>query len=175
MWICKAPARQLHSKTHCCLWNGHTRKQGNSLTSSISKKVGTRCGSPSYGRFSEGCSSPVIRRAPSRHSGDARVYGHTTSAMHKLRTPPPLARLFYPYCPSERDIANKHTSHHSTVSSAQAALGTLFFLPVAPTYEPLISAPVTWFSCILPCASVAGGVSRPRSGALLTNTRCFEV
>ena len=29
------------------------------------------------------------RRAPSRHGRDARVYGHTTTAMHKLRTPPP--------------------------------------------------------------------------------------
>ena len=30
-----------------------------------------------------------IRRAPSRCSRDARVYGHTTTAMHKLSTPPP--------------------------------------------------------------------------------------
>ena len=29
------------------------------------------------------------RRAPSRHSRDARVYGHTTTAMHKLSTPSP--------------------------------------------------------------------------------------
>ena len=29
------------------------------------------------------------RRAPSRHSRDARVYGHKTTAMHKLSTPPP--------------------------------------------------------------------------------------
>ena len=29
------------------------------------------------------------RRAPSRHSRDAGVYGHTTTAMHKLSTPPP--------------------------------------------------------------------------------------
>ena len=29
------------------------------------------------------------RRAPSRHSRDARVYGHTTMAMHELSTPPP--------------------------------------------------------------------------------------
>ena len=29
------------------------------------------------------------RRAPSRHSRDERVYGHTTTAMHKLVTPPP--------------------------------------------------------------------------------------
>ena len=28
------------------------------------------------------------RRAPSRHSTDARVYGHRTTAMHKMRTPP---------------------------------------------------------------------------------------
>ena len=28
------------------------------------------------------------RHAPSRHSRDARVYGHTTTAMHKLSTPP---------------------------------------------------------------------------------------
>ena len=29
------------------------------------------------------------RRAPSRHSRDERVYGQTTMAVHKLRTPPP--------------------------------------------------------------------------------------
>ena len=28
------------------------------------------------------------RRAPSRHSRDARAYGHTTTAMHKLSTHP---------------------------------------------------------------------------------------
>ena len=35
------------------------------------------------------------RRAPSRYSRDARVYGHTTTAMHNLSTPPtpPLACL----------------------------------------------------------------------------------
>ena len=31
------------------------------------------------------------RRAPFRHSRDARVYGHTTTVMHKLSTPPPAA------------------------------------------------------------------------------------
>ena len=54
-----APTGQLHRNTHCCLGSGHTRKQSNSLAlSSISKKVGTRCRSPSYERFLEGCSSP---------------------------------------------------------------------------------------------------------------------
>ena len=32
------------------------------------------------------------RRAPSRRSRDARVYGHTTTAMHKLNTAAPLCR-----------------------------------------------------------------------------------
>ena len=90
----------------------------NSLAlSSISKKVGTRCPSPSYERFlgrmqftlhatrrtPHGTSRLVqafsawlvkTRLAPSRHSGDARVYGHTTTAMHKLSTPPPHLATF---------------------------------------------------------------------------------
>ena len=33
------------------------------------------------------------RRAPSRHRRDARVYGHTITAMHKLSTPPPPRAL----------------------------------------------------------------------------------
>ena len=32
------------------------------------------------------------RRAPSRHSRDARVYGRTTTTMHQLSTPPPTHR-----------------------------------------------------------------------------------
>ena len=34
-------------------------------------------------------------RHPSRHSRDARVYGHTTTAMDKLGTPPPFPSLYY--------------------------------------------------------------------------------
>ena len=60
----KAPTRQLHSNTYCCLWIGHTRKQSKSLElSSTSKKVGTRCRSPFYERFLEGCNSPFVRLA----------------------------------------------------------------------------------------------------------------
>ena len=33
--------------------------------------------------------SVKTRRAPSRHSRDATVYGHATTVMHKLSTPPP--------------------------------------------------------------------------------------
>ena len=36
------------------------------------------------------------RRAPSRHSRDARIYGHTTMAMHKLSTRPLSPNLPYP-------------------------------------------------------------------------------
>ena len=36
------------------------------------------------------------RRAPSRHSRVARVCGHTTTAMHKLSTPPPHRSLRRP-------------------------------------------------------------------------------
>ena len=33
--------------------------------------------------------SVKTRRAPSRHCRDARVYGHTTTAMHEMNNPPP--------------------------------------------------------------------------------------
>ena len=60
----KAPTRQLHSNTHCCLWSGHTRKQSSSLAlPSTSEKAGPRRQSPSYERFSEGCNSPFMRLA----------------------------------------------------------------------------------------------------------------
>ena len=44
------------------------------------------------------------RRAPSRHCRDARVYGHMTTAMHDVSTPPspapplPLSRQSMPIC-----------------------------------------------------------------------------
>ena len=73
---------------------------------------------------------------------------------------------FSPVLPIERDTASKHTTQHRAISSAQAALGIVKSL-FAPNHGPLLSAPVTCFNCILPCASVAGVVSRPRSGALV--------
>ena len=92
----------------------HQKTKYNSLAlSPISKKVGTRCRSSSYERWVLGRTQFILhatrrtphgashlvqamfawlvktRRAPSRHSRDARVYGHTTTAMHNLSTPPP--------------------------------------------------------------------------------------
>ena len=44
-----------------------------------------------YGHAQTECTPPPpkSRRAPSRHSRDARVYGSTTTAMHELSAPPP--------------------------------------------------------------------------------------
>ena len=39
--------------------------------------------------------SGKTRRAPSRHSRDARVYGHTTTAMREYRVHPPPGSLAY--------------------------------------------------------------------------------
>ena len=75
-------------------------------------------------------------------------------------------RKLHQHCRSERDTANKHTAQHRAISSAQTALGITNSL-FAPNRGPLLSAPFTCFSCIPPCASVAGGVSRPRGGALV--------
>ena len=47
------------------------------------------------------------RRAPSRHSRDARVYGHTT-AMHKLRTPPPRFPLKRQHTPKKNGGSRFH-------------------------------------------------------------------
>ena len=69
------------------------------------------------------------------------------------------------YCRSKRDTANKHTAQHRAICSAQAALGMINSL-FAPNHGPLFPAPFT-------CTSVAGGVRRPRSGALVSNTSFY--
>ena len=82
----------------------------------MSKKVGTEvrltraswkdaahppCDSPSTSRrFALGASNACLvvktQRAPSRLSRDTRVYGHTTTAMHKPSTPPPSSHPPFP-------------------------------------------------------------------------------
>ena len=69
------------------------------------------------------------------------------------------------YCRSECNIANKHTAQLRANSSAQAVAFGMIKSRSAPNHGLLIFAPFT-FSCILPCASVAGGASFTRSGAL---------
>ena len=57
-------------------------------------------------------------------------------------------------------------AHSRAISFAQAPLGIINSLFAPNDHGPLLSAHFTCFSCILPCASVAGGVSRPRRGVL---------
>ena len=70
------------------------------------------------------------------------------------------------YCRSERDMANIQHSTDRAICSAQVALSIIKSL-VALNHEPLLSAPFTFVSWSLPCASVAGGVSRPRREVLV--------
>ena len=55
----------------------------------------TRCTHRGASRLVRAMSAWLVktRRAPSRHSRDATVHGHTTRAMHKLSTPPPLSLI----------------------------------------------------------------------------------
>ena len=108
--VSKAPTRQLHSNTRCCLWSGHTRKQSiihwrchpkesrPKVPKSVLRAVFGRVHFTLHAthRTPHGASLLVqamsawlvkTRRAPSRHSRDARVNGHTTTTMHKLRSP----------------------------------------------------------------------------------------
>ena len=78
---------------------------------------------------------------------------------------PSPPRKYHTYCRSERDI-NKHPAQRKAISSAQAPLGMITSLFAPKNHGPLFPAPFTCFSCILPCASVAGSFSRRRSGAL---------
>ena len=64
--------------------------------------------------------------------------------------------------------STQHSAQHRATinSSAQAALGIINSL-AAPNHGSFLSAPFTCFSGILLCASEAGDVSHPGSGALV--------
>ena len=110
------------------LWSGHTRKTKQLIGVVIHKQESrhkvpksvlravlgrmqftrhaTRRTPHGASRLAQAMSAWLVkaRRAPSRHSRDARAYGHTTTAMHKLSTPSPylvsfiIARRNYYYC-----------------------------------------------------------------------------
>ena len=83
--------------------SGHTRKQMNlldALSKSASKEVlsrmqltlhATRPTPHGASHLVQAMSVWSVKTggAPSRHCRDARVYGHTTSAMHDISSPPP--------------------------------------------------------------------------------------
>ena len=94
--------------THCCLWkclhqkiNQFIRRCHPYATKSTSKAVLSRmqltlhATRPTFTALRAWCQpmsawSVKPRCAPSRHCTDARVYGHTTTAMHDVSTPPTL-------------------------------------------------------------------------------------
>ena len=103
------------------LWSGHTRKRCNSLVAVIHKQESrhnvpksvlravlgrmqftlhaTRRTPHGASRLVQAMSACLVktRRAPSRRSRDARLFGHTTTTMHILSTsPPPPAVSFFP-------------------------------------------------------------------------------
>ena len=69
---------------------------------------------------------------------------------------------------AQHSTAQHSTSQHRAISAAQVALGITKPLN-EPNHVPLLSCPFT-FCRMHACASVAGGISRPRSGALVHNT-----
>ena len=73
-----------------------------------------------------------------------------------------------PYCRSERDIAT--STHHIAAQGNQLCSSSSWHYQVTSCAESWASSdPLT--CCVPPCASEAGGVSRPRSVALVHNTR----
>ena len=115
--------RQLHTNPIAVSASGHTAKQIDSFDVAIRMQecpphkrflVGCRLTLLATRRTPHGASCLVLamsdwsvktRRAPSRHCRDARVYGHTTTAMHDMSTHTPLARFprraavcTVPYC-----------------------------------------------------------------------------
>ena len=92
---------------HCCLWGGHTKKvigavihkqqSRHTMPKSVLRAVfgrmqftlhATRRTPHDASHLVQAMPAWLVktRRAPPRHSRDARVYGHTTTAMHKLST-----------------------------------------------------------------------------------------
>ena len=71
--------------------------------------------------------------------------------------PPPPRKYQTYYCRSERDI-NKHPAQRRAISAAQAPIDIITSLFAPSNHGLLVPAPSTCFSCILPCANVAGGV-----------------
>ena len=85
----------------------------------------------------------------------------------------PLRVLFFAIYTrtADQNIASPTSTQHSAdraISSAHVAFGIIKSL-VTPNHGPILSAPFTFLvEMYLPCASAAGGVSRPPSGALVT-------
>ena len=115
---------------------------------------------------------PICTRVPVTHSINTRLrllpryflsllFANYTHTADQNVTLPASTQ----HSTAQHSTAQHSTAQHKPISSAQLALGGIKLL-VAPDHGPLLSAFFT-FRCILPCASLAGGVSRTRSGPLV--------
>ena len=101
--------------------------------------------------------SVKTRHAPSRHCRDVRVYGHTNTAMHDMRPPPPPYSLAY-----HRTVACHYRIHdcpeHKQRSRAHSINGQ-DISPLGPAVLNLLN------SCFV------SGSDRPKSEALTALTK----
>ena len=134
----KAPTSQIHRTLIAVRRSAHTEEYVNSLKLSsmyvqvrLTSSFLARCSSPfnATRRTPHGPSRLVLtmpawpvkpRRAPPRHCRSARVYGHTTTAMHEIEhTPPPAPPDPLPNPPSSDRLeapweASRYTSQSCT-------------------------------------------------------------
>ena len=112
---------------------------------------------------------PDIMRYPIPTGMYVRVYSSFFRVLHLISSlgPPLFFGKLYPHWRSERDIANNHTQHSTGQPALRICSSWHYQIDNMCTKSwPLLSAAFA-FGSIFPCASVAGGVGRPRSGALV--------
>ena len=79
--------------------------------------------------------SVQTRRAPSRHGRDARVYGHTTTTMHDMSTPPPIPCDLWSTCRCRYNGKPRHgRSYEARASNAYAQQGGKYCFGIVRGY-----------------------------------------
>ena len=93
----------------------------------------TRRGHHGASRLVQAMSAWLVktRRVTSRHGKDARVCGHTTTAMHKLSTPPPLTPFDFPPPPPDTASLSNSLFFYPAILSP---LSKSFAQPPPPTF-----------------------------------------
>ena len=83
------------------------------------------------------------RRAPSRHFRDARGYGHTTTAMHDMSTPPPHPRFVIAVTVSDFAVLVRFCSAAASLAPPPARVSVACFLFLVPAHSSVFV-----FSCL---------------------------
>ena len=106
--------------------------------------------------------SVKARRAPSRHCRDARVYGHTTTAMHEIEYISPIEYTLPPSLPSTPSPSGFHFQqlvHKDIMTSSVAATITSDYRMSGATELLVIGASgeVRGYTPTAPALNPAGG------------------